>query len=262
VTAPATPTTTATPAAPAAAEKTTAATKTEAKAPVTEETKKAPATPAATDTKPAPTETDAVKLGDDAEIETGEVPALGDEATEETTDGDAGDAETKDDAEGDDDAIEYSFEPPDGQPAYGEKLIESYKAALQKHKVPADTARDLLQTMMPALQADFDTRFQAGVEAKTTEWRQELEQRHGNRLKDVMASANRALAKAASPDLRTFLRDSALAVNPDFIDMLSFFGQRVGNDRPPGKGGAMSRQELSAAEELAAQYDQAEAQRG
>jgi hypothetical protein len=241
----------------------------------TEPARPAPAAPAAGDPKPeakpkpadkpaAPASKDEPKeprLGDDVDDGAGDEPRLGDDVPDEVDGDEAGDKPATEDGEADGDEqaeIAYEFEAPEGQEPYSAPVIDAYKAVLQKHRVPAEAAREILDTMLPAVQADFDERTRAAVEAKTHEWREQLRERHGKQTSDVIRSANRALKAGASPELQTFLRDSALAVNPDFIDLLAYFGQRVGNDRSVTPTESRSRPELSAVDEAAAEYERNE----
>ena len=217
----------ATPAAPVESKK--AAETTTPAAPATDEKKSAPVVPALGEPEP-------------------DVPDLGDEADTLPAEGDA--AESTDAK-----PAAYDFQPPEGAPAYREPVIDAYKAVLAKHKVDAAVGKDILDTMLPAIQADVDAQVKAQIEQKTNEWREQLLERHGEKAKDVMRLANRALGKAATPALVSFLRDSALAVNPDFIDMLAFFGQRITNDRSVQTTESAPKQELSAQEEAAADYE-------
>ena len=197
-------------------------------------------------------------------------PTLGDADTADDVDaaaaeGDAGDGEApaEGDAEdGDAAPIDYSFEPPEGAGPYREPVIDAYKGVLQKHKVDPDTAKDILEVMLPVIQQDLDAQVEERIEGQTTQWREQLQERHGAKLKDVMRLANRALTKASTPALTTFLRDSALAVNPDFIDLLAFFGERVTNDRSVKAPAAAPKQPLSAVEEAALEYERNATQRG
>lgn len=283
--APAKPVAPAAPATPAAAPAAAAAEPAKAAA-------AAPAAPAATPkaepkppAKPAPAAdpataaSDVPKLGDTPvdEADAGDdeqVPALGDAPVDEPDDagepakeGDQGDgSETKDgEAEGDkpaDAPLEYSFEPPEGQAPYQPELIDAYTQVLQKHRVDPAVAQDILQTMLPAIQADVDRQFAVAMEAKTTEWRAELEQRHGKNLRSVMNAANRGLAKAASPSLINFIRESALAWHPDFVDAWAWLGQRVSNDRSVKSTEGPPPQPVDAEAQAAAEYDRNAKKRG
>jgi hypothetical protein len=185
-------------------------------------------------------------------------PKLGDDVEEEP----APQAEAE--AEGDDtdaEPIEYTFETPEGQEAIREPVVAAYTAVLQKHRVDPEVANDILQTMLPVIAADQKAVVEEHIEKTTSQWRDELNERHGEKLADVMRLANRALAKAATPELRTFLGDSALAVNPDFIDLLAAFGGLIINDRSVKATEDPPKEQLSALEQLAMEYEAA-AKRG
>lgn len=160
-------------------------------------------------------------------------PKLGDVVAEDAepdapADGDPAAEEVKEEA-----PLEYKFEAPEGQ-EYRAPVIDAYTAVLTKHKVDPAVAKDILETMLPAIRQDSEAQLQQHIDATRQEWDAELERRHGAKRDDVVRLANRALAKAGAPEpLRNFIRDSALSANPDFIDLLAFFGQKVSNDRPP-----------------------------
>jgi hypothetical protein len=228
----------------------------------------APATPASTPATPSATPSAKTPTGPALGATESDEPALGVVTPEadDAPEGDApeGDAKPAADSGDADKPIDYSFEAPEGKAPYRAPVIDAYKAVLQKHKVAPEVAREILDTMLPVLQADADTQQKEAFDKTTGEWREQLQQRHGNKLAEVIRLANRGLQKAATPELTAFLRDSALAVNPDFIDMLAFLGQRVSNDRPPKSTESTPRQPLTAVEEAALEYERnaARAQRG
>lgn len=217
-------------------------------APAAGEAPKAPAKPAAA-AKPtlgaieAEPKAAAPKLGD-IEPEDAEPEA--------SADADPAAEEVKEEA-----SIEYKFEAPEGQ-EYRAPVIDAYTAVLTKHKVDPAIAKDILETMLPVIRQDSDAQVQQHIDATRQEWEAELVNRHGDKRDDVVRLANRALAKAGAPEpLRNFIRDSALAVNPDFVDLLAFFGQRVSNDRPPRVAGTGHDADAGdPTERIARDYDQ------
>lgn len=198
-----------------------------------------------------------VRIGDDVPDEAGDVPALGDDVVdegEETADAPEGD-EAEAEAEK---PIDYEFEAPEGAQPYREAILGAYKDVLQKHRIDPAAAKDILETMMPAIAKDADAQLQEHIKTQTDEWRAELGERHGEKLRDVMNLVNRGLAKAATPELRKFIRESALAWHPDFVDMLAWFSQRVTNDRTVKTSGGPHKKDLDPQAEIAAAYDEAE----
>lgn len=167
-------------------------------------------------------------------------------------------------ADGDQPAIDYQFEAPEGQPAYREPVITAYKAVLQKHGISQEAAADILQSMLPVLQQDSDAQLKAHIDAKTDEWRTTLRERHGAKVPDVIRLANRGLAPA-SAELKAFIRESALAANPDFIDLLAYWGASKTNDRavrgagrrPPDPNAGSAEDRLSAKYQRQAQEEAA-----
>lgn len=236
---PAAPAAPATPAKPAAAQ-TAPAAEAQAKPAAAPATPAAPAAEPKAAAKPAAAPAAVPKLGEEvAEVDETAVPALGDEPVDEPAeapaDGEAAEAAAEDgaaeDAEAAEAPIEYEFTAPEGQEPYRPELVDAYKDVLQKHRVAPEVAQDILETMLPAIRADVDQQVAAKIESTSAEWRSQLEERHGKNLPAVMKLANRALAKSATPELRTFIRESALAWQPDLVDMLAWVGQRVTNDR-------------------------------
>lgn len=187
-------------------------------------------------------------VGDDAE---GEAPTEGDDAEGE--------------GEGDDEAaeVDYDFgDAPEGF-TYREAVIDAYKAAAKKHKLSGEVAKDVLDTMLPAIQADAETQFAEHREAKTQEWKAELQQRHGKKLRAVLALANRGINAVASPGLKDFYRESALAWHPEHVEAWAFVGQRLTNDRsvkPAGR--SATEKERTAVEEAAEEYERDAKKRG
>lgn len=283
MTAPAKP---ATPAAPAAAPAATSASNATSAKNATSASTSAAAKPAAAAAAPgakagdaaAPTNAAAeqpklVKLGDPVDAAAEEPkpePKLGDpvDEPEAPAEGEADAATEADEADADEQQpIEYSFEPAEGAPAYSQPVIDAYKEVLQKHRVDPAIAKDVLDTMLPVIQQDLETQAKQHYEATATEWKAELQRRHGEKSAEVMRQANKALdvarkQGAAKDELINFLSGSVLAVNPDFVDMLAFFGQRLSNDRGVPRGGDPERKPLSPKEEAAAEYERNAAKRG
>jgi hypothetical protein len=207
------------------------------------------------------------QLGD-AEPDETAVPQLGDaepegDAEPAPAEGDAPADADADPAEGEDadKPIDYQFEAPEGT-TLREPVADAFKQVLQKHRVAPEVANDILQAMLPALKADTEAQWKEQVDTQAAEWRTQLQERHGDRLGDVMRLANRALLKGATPELTTFLRNSALAAHPDFIDLLAYFGQRVSNDRSVRKTEPSPKQSLDPIEAAAAEYETNAKKRG
>lgn len=199
-------------------------------------------------------------LGDAPEPDAveGDEPAAEAEATEEPKEGD--EAEKGETEDGEQPATEIDLgEAPEGQAPYRAPVIDAYKAVLKEHKVTAEVGKAILDAMLPVIRADADAQVKAHIEQTTAEWNAALEQRHGRKLGQVRNLANRALERAATPELRDFLRDSALAVNPDFNDMLAFFGQRLTNDRAvKASDRSAPKVDKSAVDEAADEYRESE----
>lgn len=206
-----------------------------------------PAKPAAKPAEAKPAEAKALPaLGD--EPKEGEVPALG-EAAEAA----------KDEAKASK-PIEYDFgQPPEGL-EYRASVIDVYKAALAKHKVEPAVAKDLLDTVLPAIQSDIQAQGQAHLAQTEEKWKAELQTRHGDKLKDVMRQAGRAFA-AATPELQSLILGSALAWNPDLIDLLAQFAGLFTNDRTVKSNATAPAKQLAPLEEIAAGYEANEAAR-
>lgn len=220
----------------------------------------APAAPAAGDASRAPAKPAASQkptLGAIEDEPKAAAPKLGDIEPEDAepeapADGDPAAEEVKEEA-----PIEYKFEAPEGQ-EYRAPVIDAYTAVLTKHKVDPAIAKDILETMLPAIRQDSEAQLQQHIDATRQEWDAEVERRHGAKRDDVVRLANRALAKAGAPEpLRKFIRDSALSANPDFLDLLAFYGQRVSNDRPPRVAGTGHDADAGGpTERIARDYDQ------
>lgn len=228
--------------------------------------KPAEAAPAASETKP---ETAALpQLGEaDATDETA-VPALGaddggdadPEEGDEAPEGDEPAADGDAEAEADEAPIAYEFEAPEGAAPYRAEVLDAYKAVLQQHKVAPEVATSILEAMHPVIQASVDAQVKEQIETTTTAWRQQFLERHGTKAAEVRRLANRALAKAGTPELIALLRGSALAENPDFNDLLAAFGRQVSNDRSVSSRGVPGRQQpLDPVDEIARQYEEEDA---
>lgn len=231
----------------------------------------APVTPAADPKAPAPAAEP--QLGQiEAATETDTEPQLGEPVADpeadgvnpETEDGADAEPEAEADAEADETPIDYQFEAPEGA-ELRESVIDAYKDVLQKHKVDPAVAQDVLNAMLPAIQKDIDAQVGEHQTKVRTEWEAKLREQHADKLGDVRRLGNQALSHlqktgVVTPEFLNFVRESALAVNPDFTNLLAAFGQRITNDRPPKNGGERVPKPLtheSAQEALAAKYDKA-----
>lgn len=249
-------------------------------APVTTAPAQAPATAPSTATVPTADQVQLGVLEDTPETAVdGAEPQLGDQSAadldsaddgDQAVDGDAGDdganaeGDAETDSEADESPIDYQFEAPEGV-ELRDAVVDAYKDALQKHRVDPAVAQDLLTSMLPAIQKDLDAQITEHQTKVRNEWEAKLREQHGDKLGDVRRLGNQALAHlqktgAVSPEFLDFVRASALAVNPDFTNLLAAFGQRITNDRPPKNGGERVPKPLtaeSAQEALAAKYDKA-----
>lgn len=220
-----------------------------------------PATSEAADAPPpTPAAPRTPKLGEDEPP-----PQLGDDADADIEDASEGEGEgVAADAAGEDEnadaPIEYDFgEPPDGAAPYRPAVLEAFRAEAGKIRLPADQAKQLLDGMRPALEADFEQQVGEHIETESQRMRAELEQRHGDKIPELIRLGNRALATFAPPALRQAIAKSPmLANNPDFIEMLANVGRRISNDRPPPRGTSHRARPLSAEDAAAAQYLQNE----
>lgn len=176
-------------------------------------------------------------------------------------DGDQGDV----DADADEKPIEYEFEAPEGV-EFRSDVIDTYKDALQKHRVAPEVANDLLQTMLPAIQKDFAAQIKEQDDKRIAEWQAESKERHGKALGEIERLRNVALdklvdAKVISPEFRDNVLGGALAANSDFSTAFAAFGQRLSNDRPPKNDGQRAAKEQTAVQEAADEYERS-AKRG
>lgn len=209
---------------------------------------KAPAVKAAAAPKAAAAKADS-KAGHvpplGAEPQDDSVPALGAEPIDgdDAAEADAqpeGEAPKAGDAEGDEagaagDAppIEYDLSVEEGRQPYPQGVLDAYTGVLQKHRVAPDVAKEIIDTVMPAVQQDVNERIAASVAATSEKWKAELVQRHGPQLKSLMNANNRWLRGTEAPQglVKLFAESPALAWNPDIVDLLTFVRKRVANDR-------------------------------
>ncbi len=234
------------------------------KAPATKPAAPAPAAAApasAPADKPAP----AVPSLDDADKAADTEPSLDadlPESDEQPEEADAGEKPADGDADKDKAPIVYDFgDAPEGL-TYREPVLEVYRAALQKHGIAPEVAKDLLDTVLPAIQRDAVEQQRVMVDELKAEHRAEMERRHGQKAVDVVRMAKRALARS-SERFQAFVRGSVLAVDPDFIDLLAANESQRTNDRPPRSSDrSTAPRDLDPLEEIAQGYDRSAARHG
>lgn len=246
------------PAAPAATEAPkTAATPA---APTPPKAAEAPKTPSPEAKKAEPVKAEAPK----AETKTDDAKKplqLGDiDPAEAKGEVDLGDGEKLAD-EKDGEPVTYDFgQAPEGV-TYREPVLDVYKQALAKHKIAPEVAKDLLDTVLPAMQKDADEQLKAHFDARNQQWDNEWRQQHGDKADEVLKLASRAFVRLFDADTQEKIRGSDLARAPWFRNALAALGSRITNDRSVKGTTASVAQPADPVSRLAAQYEKEDRER-
>ncbi len=215
------------------------------------------AAPVASSSTPKPEEFGAGVGGDIPDITAepeGEPEALPD-VSGETTEPAEGEAEGEAEAEADEAPapIEYTFTTPEGHEPLANEVLAPLSTWLNEQQVPPEKAQALIDAVVPALQASG----QKHLEQLLEQGEAELREKHGNKLPELMRLAALG-AKQFGPRFRALLAPGGLlSRSVDTIEGLAAIGRIKSNDRPP-RGNPPVARELTAQEEAARAYDEAE----
>jgi hypothetical protein len=185
-------------------------------------------TDAATSTQ-ATTETAATTLLTEAasttEQATGEGTQTTETKTEAATTEQKTEAKTETKSEGAPD--KYEFKDADKMDP---TVLGSFSEAAKAANLTQDAAQKLLETMAPKLAERTQERVKAvhkqWTEASTTD-----KEFGGEKLKENLGVARKALDQFGSPELKTFLEDTGLGSHPDVIRMLYRVGKAISEDK-------------------------------
>jgi hypothetical protein len=122
----------------------------------------------------------------------------------------------------------YEFTAPKGQ-SYDPQVIEEFSTAAKEANLTQDAAQKLIEKMAPALatrqQAQIAAIHQQWVEASTTD-----KEFGGDKLKENLGIAKKALATFSTPELSRLLEDTGLGNHPEVVRMLVRVGRAISED--------------------------------
>lgn len=182
-------------------------------------------TETATSTQAA-TETAATTLLAAAESKTEQASTTETQATETKTE--ATKTEEKNEAKPEGAPEKYEFKAPEGK-EYDTQLIGSFSEAAKDANLTQDAAQKLLDKVAPALQARTEEQVKA-VHQQWTEASTADKEFGGEKLKENLGIARKALEQFGSKELRTFLEESGLGSHPEVIRMLYRAGKAISED--------------------------------
>lgn len=122
----------------------------------------------------------------------------------------------------------YEFKAPEGK-EYDTQLIGSFSEAAKDANLTQDAAQKLLDKVAPALQARTEEQVKA-VHQQWTEASTADKEFGGDKLKENLGIARKALEQFGSKELRTFLEESGLGSHPEVIRMLYRAGKAISED--------------------------------
>lgn len=129
----------------------------------------------------------------------------------------------------------YEFTAPEGK-TYDPAVLESFSGAAKEANLTQDVAQKLIDTMVPALAARQADQLQAihkgwsDAAASDTEF-------GGDKLKENLSVARKALDTFATPELRKLLEDTGLGSHPEVLRMLYRTGKAISEDKFVGGTG-------------------------
>lgn len=108
--------------------------------------------------------------------------------------------------------------------------------------MPQESAQKILDKIAPALKAKQQEGLKAAVQGWTEASKSDKEF-GGDNLSASIASANKALNKFGTPELRELLNGSGLANHPEVLRMLTRAGKAISDDAvlTSGNSGSSSR---------------------
>ncbi len=123
----------------------------------------------------------------------------------------------------------YEFKAPEGT-EYDPEVLDAFSAAARKGGLSQDAAQKLIEEMAPALAA----RQVDQVQAIHKEWHDASsadKEFGGEKLKENLGVARKALDTFGTPELRTLLDETGLGNHPEVIRMLYRAGRAISEEK-------------------------------
>lgn len=120
----------------------------------------------------------------------------------------------------------YEFQDAD---KYDQSVLATFSDAAKEANLSQDAAQKLLAKVAPAL----EQRIESQVESVQNEWTESSKtdkEFGGEKLKENLGIAKKALDQFGSPELKKFLDDSGLGNHPEVIRMLWKVGKAISED--------------------------------
>jgi hypothetical protein len=108
--------------------------------------------------------------------------------------------------------------------------LEAFSESAKEANLSQDAAQKLLDKVAPALQARADEQIKA-VHQQWTEASTADKEFGGEKLKENLGIARKALDQFGTPELKTFLEASGLGSHPEVIRMLYRTGKAISEDK-------------------------------
>jgi midasin (ATPase involved in ribosome maturation) len=185
------------------------------------------------------------KTGDEGDNKSQEVPTGTDEQKKESEQGESKDAGKKEEAQEADSKKapeKYELKLPEDSPLDPES-IDKLKSIAKEHGMSNEEAQAFLENHSKAVQQD--------IMAKEARWRSEVEtdkELGGDKFKESIAMAERAVKQFGSESLLKELDKSGLGSHPEVIRVFARIGRAMADDKlvMPGQqsGGAKSMEDI------------------
>lgn len=112
---------------------------------------------------------------------------------------------------------------------YDATILGTFSEAAKEANLTQDAAQKFLEKVAPAVQARTDEQVKA-VHQQWTEASTADKEFGGEKLKENLGVAQKALKTFGSPELRTFLESTGLGSHPEVIRMLYRAGKAISED--------------------------------
>ncbi len=135
----------------------------------------------------------------------------------------------------------YEFKAPEGT-EYDPEVLEAFSGAARKGGLSQDAAQKLIDEMAPALAARQVDQVQA-IHHEWLETSSADKEFGGEKLKENLGVARKALDSFGTPELRTLLDETGLGNHPEVIRVLYRVGKAISEEKfvggsPRGTGAA------------------------
>lgn len=173
----------------------------------------------------------------------GQTAAPGEQATQQTTQGQGADGQQAEGAKSNDEQgkpqgapEQYEFKAPEGQQFDG-TVLTAFSDVAKKLDLSQDKAQEVLDTMGPVIQARQAELIAQARESWANSTKADKEF-GGDKLDENLATAKKAMDTFGTPELKTLLNESGLGNHPEVIRAFYRAGKAISEDRfVPGQGG-------------------------